>query len=406
MKRVLRIVNRFNLGGPTYNAAYLTKYLAPEYETLLIGGICDDDEESSEFILNNLGIKAEVIPEMKRSINGLGDIQAYQKIKKIIREFKPDIIHTHASKAGMLGRRASIGMDIPVLVHTFHGHVFHSYFNRLKTQTFIYMERYLANQTDAIVAISNEQKHELAHVYHIADESKISVIPLGLDLSQFTDNQDEKRYIFRKENHLDDDEIAIAIVGRLAPIKNHQLFVKSIAKIKQQTGKKIRAFIVGDGQMRTEIENLAHAFNLVISPNGSKTLKPDIRFSSWIKKVDYVYAGVDIVALTSLNEGTPVSLIEAQASGKPVVSTDVGGIRDIVLEGKSTLLSPPNDENAFIENLKELILNDELRRQMSYTAVDFVMNNFQYTRLVNDTDNLYQRLLMKKNQWQKSKIAI
>jgi glycosyltransferase involved in cell wall biosynthesis len=406
MKRILRIINRFNLGGPTFNAAYLTKYLSPEYETLLIGGIRDDEEESSEFILNSLGIHAVVIPEMKRSINGISDIQAYQKIKKIIREFRPDIVHTHASKAGMLGRKAALDMNVPILVHTFHGHVFHSYFNAFKTQTFIHIERYLAAHTDAIIAVSNEQKNELSNIYHIANESKFTVIPLGIDLKRFTENQEEKRFVFRKENHLDDDEIAIAIVGRLAPIKNHQLFVKSIAQMKQQTGKKVRAFIVGDGQTRTQIENLAHAFNLVISPNGSTTLKPDIRFSSWIKNVDYVYAGVDIVVLTSLNEGTPVSLIEAQAAGKPIVSTNVGGIKDIVLEGKSTLLSAPDDEDAFMAHLKQLILDDELRLNMSNTAVEHVLNNFHYTRLVNETNNLYHRLLLKKNVIQNAKVFV
>lgn len=392
MKRVLRIVNRFNLGGPTFNAAYLTKYLSPEYETMLIGGIHEDDEESSEFILNNLGINAIIIPEMRRSINGFGDYQAYRKIKKIIKEFKPDIVHTHASKAGMLGRKAAMDMNVPVMVHTFHGHVFHSYFNPIKTRTFIQIERFLANKTDAIIAISQAQKSELSNVFCIAPENKIKVIPLGLDLSRFISNQDEKRYVFRKENYLDDDEIAIAIVGRLVPIKNHQLFVKAIAQAKQKTGKKIRAFIVGDGQSRNEIEALAHKLNLVISPNGTTTLKPDIRFSSWIKNVDYVYAGVDIVALTSLNEGTPVSLIEAQAAGKPIVSTNVGGIKDISIEGKSILLSDCNNEEAFFENLIKLVNDNDLREKMKNNSRDFILKQFDYHRLVSDVSELYSHL--------------
>jgi len=404
MKRVLRIVNRFNLGGPTFNAAYLTKYLSPEYETMLIGGIHEDDEESSEFILNNLGINAIILPEMRRSINGIGDYQAYRKIKKIIKEFKPDIVHTHASKAGMLGRKAAVDLNVPVIVHTFHGHVFHSYFNPIKTRTFIQIERFLASKTDAIIAISQAQKNELRNVFCIAPEDKINVIPLGLDLSRFITNQDEKRYVFRKENFLDDDEIAVAIVGRLVPIKNHQLFVKAIAQAKQKTGKKIRAFIVGDGQSRDEIEALAHKLNLVISPNGTTTLKPDIRFSSWIKNVDYVYAGVDIVALTSLNEGTPVSLIEAQAAGKPIVSTNVGGIKDISIEGKSILLSENNDEKAFIENFIKLINDNELRAKMKNSARDFILKQFDYHRLVSDVSELYSHLLQTKNVNRNNKV--
>lgn len=404
MKRILRVVNRFNLGGPTFNAAYLTKYLYPEYETMLIGGIHEDDEESSEFILNNLGLNAIIIPEMRRSINGYSDYQAYRKIKKIIKEYKPHIVHTHASKAGMLGRKAAYDSNVPLIVHTFHGHVFHSYFNSIKTRTFIQIERFLANKSDAIIAISQAQKNELSQIYNIASEDKIKVIPLGLDLSRFTTNQEEKRYVFRKENYLDDDEIAIAIVGRLVPIKNHQLFVKAIAEAKQRTGKKIRAFIVGDGQTRSEIEMLAHKLNLVISPNGTTTLKPDIRFSSWIKNIDYVYAGVDIVALTSLNEGTPVSLIEAQAAGKPVVSTDVGGIKDISLEGNSILLSDSNDDDAFIENFIKLINDDELRIKMKNNARDFIIKRFDYHRLVSDVSDLYSHLLYSKNISTKSKV--
>ncbi|HET7819807.1 MAG TPA: glycosyltransferase, partial [Bacteroidia bacterium] len=152
MPKVLRIINRFNLGGPTYNAAYLTKYLGNGFETLLIGGAKDETEGSSEFILKNLGLDYKVIPEMRRSINPLLDYQAYNKIKDIIKEFKPDIVHTHAAKAGALGRKAAFACNVPVTVHTFHGHVFHSYFNSFQTWYIKRIERALAKRTTAIVA--------------------------------------------------------------------------------------------------------------------------------------------------------------------------------------------------------------------------------------------------------------
>lgn len=399
MKRILRIINRFNLGGPTYNAAYLTKYLSPDYETMLIGGIKNDDEDSSEYILNQLGIDSIVIPEMRRSINAFQDIAAYNKIKKIIKEFKPDIVHTHASKSGMLGRRAAFNMKVPVVVHTFHGHVFHSYFNSLKTQTFISLERRLAKKSSGIIAISDIQKEELSNIYNIAEPSKITVIPLGFDLLRFHENQVEKRKIFRTENHLDNDEIAIGIIGRLVPIKNHSLFVEAIAKVKKSTGKKIRGFIIGDGECRTDIEDLAHNLNLVISPNGTTTLKPDIRFSSWMRKVDYAYAGLDIVALTSNNEGTPVSLIEAQASGKPIVSTNVGGISNIVIPGQTALLSETGDNASFYKNLETLIRKPDLRKKMSEKGWDFVREKFHYSRLIEDTAKYYEKLLLEKSRY-------
>jgi glycosyltransferase involved in cell wall biosynthesis len=396
MKRILRIINRFNLGGPTFNAAYLTKYLSPEFETLLIGGPKEDDEDSSEFILDQLGINPFIIPEMHRSINALQDLSAYKQIKKIIKEFKPDIVHTHASKAGMLGRKAAFSLNVPVVVHTFHGHVFHSYFSPLKTQAFINLERHLAKKTDGIIAISKLQKEELCKVHKITKTSKIKVIPLGFDLDRFKINQPEKRNVFRKENHLDEDEIAIGIVGRLVPIKNHSLFVEAIAHAQKTTGKKIRAFIIGDGQCRQQIEELAHNFNLVISPNGSTTLKPDIRFSSWMRKVDYAYAGLDIVALTSNNEGTPVSLIEAQASGTPIVSTNVGGISNIVIPDETALLSESGNKSAFFKNMEKLILHPDLREKMSEKGWEFVHKQFHYSRLIEETSTYYKKLISRK----------
>ena len=254
MVKVLRIINRFNLGGPTYNVAYLSKYLPSEYETLLVGGAKDDSEESSDFILNELGLKPIIIEEMKREINLKNDYLAYKKLKKIIKEFKPDIVHTHASKAGTLGRLAAYSCGVKVVVHTFHGHVFHSYFGRLKTTFYKSIERYLAKKSTAIIAISEIQKDELVNQHRICEASKVHVIPLGFDLTRFHENQEIKRENFRKRYNLDSDEIAISIIGRLVPVKNHALFLEGLKIVSKKTSKKIRAFIVGDGESRQLIE--------------------------------------------------------------------------------------------------------------------------------------------------------
>ena len=161
MTKVLRIINRFNLGGPTYNVAYLSKYMSDEFETLLVGGAKDSTEESSNFIVENLGLKPVIVEEMLREIDIKNDFTAFRKLKKIIREFKPDIVHTHASKAGTLGRLAAASCGVPIIVHTFHGHVFHSYFGKLKTTFYKNIERYLAKKSTAIIAISEIQKKEL-----------------------------------------------------------------------------------------------------------------------------------------------------------------------------------------------------------------------------------------------------
>ncbi|HIA35477.1 MAG TPA: hypothetical protein EYN89_01780, partial [Flavobacteriales bacterium] len=219
MPKVLRIINRFNLGGPTFNAAYLTKCLAPEFETKLVGGSKDDSEDSSEFIVRNLGIEPVIVPEMKRSINLKNDFTAYKKIYQIIKEFKPDIVHTHASKAGTLGRIAAIRLNVPVIVHTFHGHVFHSYFGSAKTLLYKTIERYLSRKSTKIIAISELQKKELSEIHKICPPDKIDVIPLGFDLDRFRENTETKRIWFRKKFGLTQDTIAIGIIGRIVPIK-------------------------------------------------------------------------------------------------------------------------------------------------------------------------------------------
>ncbi|HBF89248.1 MAG TPA: hypothetical protein DDX39_11465 [Bacteroidales bacterium] len=390
MPRVLRIINRFNLGGPTYNAAYLTKYLAPDYKTLLIGGMKDETEDSSEFIVENLGIRPIIIPEMRREINPRNDIIAYQKLKHIIKRFKPDIVHTHASKAGTLGRLAAYNSGVPVILHTFHGHVFHSYFASYKSKAFKSIEQGLARRSTKIIAISDIQKYELSEIYHIAPAEKIEVIPLGFDLDRFQIDVQIKRVAFRKKYKIEDNEIAVGIIGRLVPIKNHQLFLEAIKNVKEKTDKKIRAFIVGDGESRAFIEQKASDLGLDFSTNGKIA---SLTFTSWIKEVDEVYAGLDIVALTSLNEGTPVSLIEAQASNKPIVTTNTGGIENIVQPGKTALLADNGDVQDFSEKLLRLVNDDAFRLEMSNRGWDFVKDKFHYSRLAEDMKNLYNRLL-------------
>jgi glycosyltransferase involved in cell wall biosynthesis len=391
MPKVLRIINRFNLGGPTYNAAYLTKYLSPDYETMLVGGEKDESEETSLHILNQLGIEPVIINEMKRSINPLKDAIAYGEIKKIIRKFKPDIIHTHASKAGFLGRTAALECGVKVILHTFHGHVFHSYFNRTKTSLYKNLERYIATKSTGIIAISEKQKYELGEIHKICLPEKIKVIPLGFELDRFQQNVDEKRAAFRETYNISTDEIAIGIIGRLVPIKNHSMFIRAVKEISEKTSKNIRFFIIGDGEERLNIENLCRELQLgYTSEPGKKSL---ITFTSWIKDIDRANAGLDIIVLTSHNEGTPVSLIEAQASGKPIASTMVGGIEDIVIPGETALLSEKEDIPSFVANLLKLIEIDQLRKDLSIKGKDFVFEKFHYKRLVSDMKDYYSSLL-------------
>ncbi|MGZ4056586.1 MAG: glycosyltransferase [Bacteroidia bacterium] len=395
MTKVLRIINRFNLGGPTYNVAYLTKYISSDYETLLVGGAKDDTEESSGFILENLGLKPVIVEEMLREINIKNDYAAYKKIKKIIREFKPDIVHTHASKAGTLGRLAASSCGVPIIVHTFHGHVFHSYFGKLKTTFYKNIERYLARKSTAIIAISEKQKQELVNIYHICKEEKVHVIPLGFDLSKFQENASAKRKIFRTKYNIDDDEIAISIIGRLVPVKNHALFLEGLKIVSEKSSKKIRAFIIGDGESRQEIESKAKELKIPFIDGTKSKEKALLTFTSWIKEIDIALAGSDIIALTSFNEGTPVSLIEAQAANKPIITTNVGGIENVVIPEQTALLCENNNISQFADGLLKLIEDKQLRESMSEKGWPHVKEKFHFTRLVSDMENLYSKLLKK-----------
>lgn len=392
MPRVLRIINRFNLGGPTYNAAYLSKYLSDDFETLLVGGEKDDTEDSSLHILNNLGLNPIIIPEMKRSISFKNDRIAYRKIKKLIEEFKPDIVHTHASKAGALGRLAASKMNVPVIVHTFHGHVFHSYFNKSVTAFYKSVERNLAKKTSKIIAISDIQKEELGTIHKICSPDKIEVIPLGFDLNKFTLDKENKRKIFRTKWAISDEEIAIGIIGRLVPIKDHIFFLRVAKEIINKTSQKVKFIIIGDGEEKHRLVDFCNQTG--VSFDDRQTTGKPVLFTSWIKDVDIALAGLDIVTLTSLNEGTPVSLIEAQATGRPIVSTNVGGIENVVIPGKTALLSEVNDLHRFTTNLLQLIENKEMREQFCNNG-NHVFDKFHYTRLVKDMESLYYSLLKK-----------
>ncbi|MEO8759925.1 MAG: glycosyltransferase [Bacteroidia bacterium] len=392
MPRVLRIINRFNLGGPAYNVAYLTKYLAPEYETLLIGGEKEPDEDSSLFIFKEMGLEPLVIDEMSRSVNFLQDIKAYYRIKKIIKEFKPDIVHTHAAKAGALGRLAAHSCGVPVIIHTFHGHVFHSYFGKIKTNIYKNVERFLAKKSSVIIAISERQKQELCIEHKIAPLQKTKVVPLGFDLSKFSDNQIEKRKTFRGKYQIEEDEICIVIIGRLAPVKNHPLFLKAIQFVKKNSTKKIRAVVVGDGNLRSELMQLCTTLNLDYCYYPTEQKKATVVFTSWIQDVSFPLAGSDIVCLTSFNEGTPVSLIEAQAASKAIVTTKVGGIENSV-NNEAAFLIDIADEKAFFEKLLLLCEDVALREKMAFKGKDFVFKQFHYTRLVDDIKKLYASLL-------------
>ena len=385
--RILRIINRFNIGGPTYNATFLTRFMGEQYETMLIGGLPEEGESDSLYILHKYGVEPVLIDELVRNPDLSSDRKAYKRIKEIISEFKPHIVHTHASKAGALGRRAAISCKVPVVVHTFHGHVFHSYFGTAKTLLFKGIERRLAKKSNAIIAISDKQREELVHEHKISKPEKTKVVNLGFDLDPFNEKRQRLRETKREELGLS-DEVAIALIGRFAPIKNHEMYFDVVEEVLSKTNKKVRFYVVGDGTEREYIEERTEKIN--------QTNAEMVVLTSWIKDIGSFNAAMDIVCMTSLNEGTPVSLIEAQAANIPVISTDVGGVRDVVIDGETGFIVPSKDVSAFSEKLLKLIEDEKKRLEMSQNGWTFVKDKFHYKTLVKNMEEIYAKLLKNK----------
>jgi len=330
---------------------------------------------------------------MFRPINPIRDYDAYRQIKKIIQEFKPDIVHTHAAKAGALGRIAATECKVPVVLHTFHGHVFHSYFNPVATSIFLNIERFLVNRCTHIIAISEIQKGEFVNRHKLAPAEKIVTLPIGLELERFSSDLENKRKQFREKYNVKDDEVAIGIIARLAPIKNHSHFLQAIAELRKHTDQAFRVFVVGGGETLEEMVELADGLKLFEKTDSGE---PIIKFTSWIKDIDVVNAGLDVVCLSSLNEGTPVSLIEAQAAKRAVLSTDVGGVRDAVIDGETGFVVPKDDMDSYIKQLKKLVEDPDLRKQFGNVGQTFVQGKYSLDIFIENQKKLYKKLLVEK----------
>ncbi len=396
--RILRIHNRLHLGGPIFNVTYLTKYLPSDiYETKLIIGPQLPDEISAVFFLEKEGVPFTLIEEMRRSPDPFNDIRAFLKIRQIIRDFKPHIVHTHTAKAGTLGRLAAWSCGIPITFHTFHGHVFHSYFSAPVNFGIRLFERTLARFTSNVITISNKQKLEICGEFSIVAPEKCPVVPLGFDLNKFRQDPEARRTAFRNKYALREGEVAVGIIGRFAPIKNHMLLFKAIILLKNQhpcLSEKLVVFCVGDGELKATFQAFLEKEQIPYSNIERSFSNGGIVFTSWIKEVELILPGLDLVALTSDNEGTPLSLIEAQAAGVPVLSTEVGGVEDVIVKDQSGWLVPKNNPEALMQSLAKILQNAGQLSKSGKIGTDWVMEKFSYQRLVGDVDRLYRRALM------------
>lgn len=386
--RLLIIQNRLVVGGPALDIIPLAYHLRDEFEVHILYGRKEADETEPSFMLEKYqGLVLVRIDALQRSPHPVKDFQAYRFIKRYIADFRPQIVHTHGAKVGLFGRLAAARAGIPVIVHTFHGHFFHSYFNRVFSKALVFAERRLLRSTDHVIAISRVQRDELEKLLRITSPSKLKLIPLGVD---YIDNgmKDHYKQAFRRTYQVPDGTICIGFLGRLVKIKNPYFFIEVIQKVLDHySGRNVKFFIVGDG---SEKQGMMEALRLKAIPySESPNHDAPVIFTSWMQNIQNILEGMDMVALTSFNEGTPMSLIEAQLSGKPVVAVDVGGVRDTFLPGESGLLVPPNNLRQFSEALIRLADDPLLRQHMGAKAREFAAASFSKENEIKELKEIY-----------------
>jgi len=382
--KIVRIIARLNVGGPAIHTILLTGGLNDSrFNSILVSGSVDAGEKDMAYLAEERGVKPVIIPELSRKIDLGRDLAAFIKIFRLLKRERPDIVHTHTAKAGALGRTAAILAGIPVRIHTFHGHIFENYFNSFSAGIFLFIERSLAFFSKYIVVVSEAQRQDIAGRYNITKADKIRVVPLGLELERFASVGPRKGKL-RNELKVKEGAILIGIVGRLVPVKNHRMFLDACKKLLGLAGGiDIRCAVIGGGDERPSLESYARGLGI-----GDK-----VAFCGWKEEMADIYADLDIVALTSLNEGTPVALIEALASGRPVVSTDVGGVKDVVEDGVNGYLVALGDSSDFAKRLLELAKDPERRAAFGRNGRQGVLRSYSKERLVRDMKALYEEAL-------------
>jgi glycosyltransferase involved in cell wall biosynthesis len=408
--KIVRVIARLNVGGPAKHVVWLTAGLRnAECETVLVAGAVPRGEDDMGYFADEMGVAPLFVPEMSREVSPKDALTIWKLYRLFLKE-RPDIVHTHTAKAGTVGRIAGmfyrwttpaalLGRPrVCKFVHTYHGHIFHSYYGPLKTRLFLNIERALARlATDRIVAISEQQRREINEQFCVGRANQFAVIPLGIDIKVFA-GWKSRRQQFRDELGANEDEVLVGIVGRLTEIKNHQLFLRAAALYKERqlaATHKVRFVVIGDGPLRPSHEDQTRALGLAA----------DVVFVGTRRDPEFFYPALDVVALTSHNEGTPLTLIEAMLNERPVIATAVGGVIDLLGEVTSVsrnagyaicargLRVVSNDASAFAAGLARLIGDENLRKTTGERGRQFVEQNHSRERLLDDITTLYGELV-------------
>jgi len=373
--RIMIVIARLNIGGPASHVVLLAEGLARRgYEVDLVCGAVPGDEGDMTYYATARGIRPHIVPGLQRAPHPLHDLRALVGLIRWMRTRRPAVVHTHTAKAGFVGRWAARIAGVETIVHTYHGHVFHSYFGRTKTAIFRWLECRTAAITDAVITLSEGLRDDVAGRYRVVPPDRVHVIPLGLDLSS---PDGVGAAAIRDQHGIVPGAPWIGIIGRLVAVKNHDLFLRAARRVRDHLPE-ARFLIVGDGELRGRLERLAHDLGLGAA----------VRFTGWIRDVTPLYRALDLVVISSRNEGTPVSLIEALAAGCPVVATDVGGVADLLRAGRWGRLVPSEDE----EGLARAMIAALRRPPDMATVSPEVRRHHDVDLMVRDTAKLYERI--------------
>jgi glycosyltransferase involved in cell wall biosynthesis len=375
--RVLHVITRLNIGGPArYLLALMPELRDRGFDTLIAFGTPEPDEGE---ILPGPDEPSFRIAALRRPIDPAADQRAITELTRLANRYRPDLVHTHLAKAGALGRSVARRIKASGVVHMFHGHVLEGYFASPANSAFVLAERRLARRTDALVAVSDATRDDLLAL-GIGKPAKWHVLPYALDLAPLLEpgvTADEAR----GRLGLPEGVPTVGIVGRLVPIKNHVLFLEMAERI-SATRPDAVFVVAGDGELRS-----------VLEAEAARTLGDRVRFLGWSTDLPTLYAALDVVVMTSLQEGTPVALIEALAAGRPVVATDVGGVADVVEDGANGFLAASGDAEGLARRVLDLLGDGDRRRSMGETGRAGVAERHSASRVADRTAELYQEIL-------------
>lgn len=383
--KVLHIITRLDKGGSAENTFLTATGLERNnYEVTLMSGPVEDPDQDRKKEIGEWGIRHIFVPELVRNISLTNDLIAFLKIYRALRKEKFDIVHTHTSKAGLLGRLAAKLVRIPIIIHTPHGHVFFGYFGSFKTKIFILLEKLASCLTDKIVALTNGEKEDYI-ASKVAGKEKLAVISSGIDLKRFREPSSEEKQNLKKELKIPENSLVVGTVGRLVPVKGPEFLIEA-SKIIVSKCPGTHFLFAGDGHLRQSLEKKACRMGV----------RKNIVFLGWRDDVSKIISIFDIFVLPSLNEGMGRVLVEAMALRKPIVASRVGGIPDLVAHGKNGFLVQPKNPVELARHIQDLLENRAKRETMGFAGKE-IISNFSKEKMIEDTEKLYEELRFQKN---------